>query len=233
MQLKVNIISLVLEIQCLFMTNNKNYQKVLQNELEILQKSNKKPKLLLHVCCGPCFTVPHEILKNNFDITIYFNNSNIYPETEYNRRLDELKKYLQKINSNIKLIVTDYNNKLYNKSLEKYAEDKEGHERCRVCFRKRLTEGFEFASKNGFDFYGTVMTISRYKNAQDINKIGEDIQKNYPTVKWLYADFKKNNGYENSLLIIKEYGMYLQEYCGCKYSYEAYKNKPSKAKIDI
>ena len=207
------------------MENNKNYQKYLQNELEIIKKSGKKPKLLLHACCGPCFTIPYEIIKDYFDITILYNNSNIYPKKEHDRRLAELKKYLSDLGIKMNVIETIYDNEKYNLDLEPRKDDKEGHERCRICFRKRLKEGFEFASKNGFDYFGTVMTISRYKNAQDINKIGEQLQNYYPTVKWLYADFKKNDGYEKSLIIIKEHEMYFQEYCGCKYSYEAYLNK--------
>ncbi len=214
-----------MEIQCSSMENNKNYQKILQKELNLLQNNAKKPKLLLHACCGPCFTIPHEILKDYFDITIMYNNSNIYPHEEHDRRLNELKKYLKDIGADIKVIECPYDNETYNLDLEPRKEDKEGHERCRICFRKRLKEGFEYASKNDFDYYGTVMTISRYKNAKDINTIGEELQKDYPTVKWLYADFKKNDGYEKSLIIIKEHEMYFQEYCGCKYSYEAYKKK--------
>ncbi|MCQ2802380.1 MAG: epoxyqueuosine reductase QueH [Bacilli bacterium] len=215
------------------MKNNINYEKKLEFELDFLKNSQKKPKLLLHVCCGPCFTIPYEIIKEYFDLTLFFNNSNIYPKNEHDRRLDELKKYMSEVCPNVPLITTEYNNDLYNIDLEPRANDKEGHERCRICFKKRLSEGFEYASKHGFDYYGTVMTISRYKNAQDINQIGEELQKKYPTIKWLYADFKKNNGYEKSLLIIKEHKMYLQEYCGCKYSFEAYKNKPKNAKIDL
>lgn len=215
------------------MKNNINYEKKLEFELDFLKNSQKKPKLLLHVCCGPCFTIPYEIIKEYFDLTLFFNNSNIYPKSEHDRRLDELKKYMSEVCPNVPLITTEYNNDLYNIDLEPRANDKEGHERCRICFKKRLSEGFEYASKHGFDYYGTVMTISRYKNAQDINQIGEELQKKYPTIKWLYADFKKNNGYEKSLLIIKEHKMYLQEYCGCKYSFEAYKNKPKNAKIDL
>ena len=207
------------------MENNKNYQKFLQNELENLKNSGKKPKLLLHACCGPCFTIPYEIIKNYFDITILYNNSNIYPKQEHDRRLAELKKYLSDLGVKMDIIETEYDNEKYNLDLEPRKDDKEGHERCRICFRKRLKEGFEYASKNGFDYFGTVMTISRYKNAQDINKIGESLQKEYTTVKWLYADFKKNDGYEKSLIIIKEHEMYFQEYCGCKYSYQAYINK--------
>ena len=207
------------------MENNKNYQKILKNELKTIKESGRKPKLLIHACCGPCFTIPFEILRNYFEITILFNNSNIYPKQERDRRLEELKKYLSDLGVTIKIIETKYDNDTYNLDLEPRASDKEGHERCRICFNKRLKEGFEYASKNGFEYFGTVMTISRYKNAQDINKIGEKIQKDYPTVKWLYADFKKNDGYEKSLIIIKEHEMYFQEYCGCKYSYESYLKK--------
>jgi len=207
------------------MENRKNYQKYLEFEIENIRKGGKKPKLLLHACCGPCFTIPYEILKDYFEITILYNNSNIYPKEEHDRRLNELKTYLSDLGVNLELIETKYDNDLYNLDLEERKDDKEGHERCRICFRKRLKEGFEYASTHGFDYFGTVMTISRYKNAQDINKIGETLQLEYPTVKWLYADFKKNDGYEKSLIIIKEHEMYFQEYCGCKYSYQAYLNK--------
>ena len=207
------------------MENNKNYQRILEKQLQNIEISEKKPKLLIHACCGPCFTIPHEILKNYFDITILYNNSNIYPKEEHDRRLAELKKYLSDIGVKIEVIETKYDNENYNKDLEPRAADKEGHERCRICFRKRLREGFEYASKNGYEYFGTVMTISRYKNAQDINKIGEQLALEYPTVKWLYKKKKKNDGYEKSLIIIKEHEMYFQEYCGCKYSYEAYLKK--------
>lgn len=207
------------------MENNKNYQKLFEKEVENIVNKGQKPKLLLHSCCGPCFTIPYEILKKYFDITIIYNNSNIYPKEEHDRRLNELKKYLKDIGVKIMIIETPYDNETYNLSLEEHKDDKEGHERCRICFRKRLSEGFEIAYKNHFDYFGTVMTISRYKNAQDINKIGEELQKNYPTVKWLYADFKKNNGYEKSLIIIRDHEMYFQEYCGCKYSFEAWQKK--------
>ena len=207
------------------MENRKNYQKLLQKELENIKNSGKKPKLLLHACCGPCFTIPYEILKDYFEITIMYNNSNIYPQEEHNRRLNELKKYIQDLGSDIRVIEVPYDNETYNLDLEPRASDKEGHERCRICFRKRLGAGFKYAAENGFEYYGTVMTISRYKNAQDINKIGEELQKSYPTIKWLYADFKKNDGYEKSLIIIKEHEMYFQEYCGCKYSYESWLKK--------
>lgn len=207
------------------MERNKNYQKILLETLNNLSEQCEKPKLLLHACCGPCFTIPYEIIKDYFDITVIYNNSNIYPKEEHDRRLEEFKRYLEEISANIKIIEFPYDNATYNLDLEPYKDLPEGHERCRVCFRKRLKVGFQYALENGFDYFGTVMTISRYKNAQDINKIGYELEKEFPGVKWLAADYKKNDGYEKSLIVIKEHDMYFQEYCGCVYSYEKYQDK--------
>ena len=214
-----------LEIRCSYMEKKTNYQRILLQNLEKIGKSGQKPRLCLHACCGPCFTIPYEIINDYFDITIVYNNSNIYPKEEHDRRLEEFKRYLKEINAKIELVEFPYDNTTYNKDLESHANDKEGHERCRICFRKRLREGFSYAKNHGFDYFGTVMTISRYKNAQDINRIGRELEKEFSPVKWLDADFKKNNGYEQSLEIIKEHEMYFQEYCGCIYSYQAYLEK--------
>ena len=124
-------------MRCLFMEETKiNYNKEFEKELRRLVGLPSKPKLLLHVCCGPCFTYPYEMIKDYFDITIIYNNSNIYPEEEYNRRLNELKKYLEDISSSIKVIEFPYDNLTYNKDLEPYADQREGMDRCRICFRK-------------------------------------------------------------------------------------------------
>jgi len=208
------------------MKNNTNYQKILQNTLKNL---TYKPKLLLHACCGPCFTIPNEILSNYFDISLIYNNSNIYPEEEYIRRKDELIQYVKENNPQIKTIhITTYNNEEFVKDLLPFAHQSEGYDRCKICFRKRLEEGFKFAKENGYEYFGTVMTISRYKSAKSINEIGEELAEKYAPVKWLYADFKKNDGYEKSLEIIRSCGMYFQEYCGCQFSYQKYLEKHQK-----
>ena len=204
------------------MENRKNYQKELQKVLKNLENTEKKPTLLLHACCGPCFTIPHKILRDYFDITIIYNNSNIYPEAEFNRRKAELKRYLSEVDPSIKVIDVPYDNLTYMKDLESLKDMPEGRERCFKCYRKRLSFGFDYAEEHGFDYFGTVMSISRYKNAQMINIIGYELEKDHKTTKWLPADFKKNNGYEDSLILIREHEMYFQEYCGCEYSYNDY-----------
>ena len=203
---------------CLFMEETKiNYNKEFEKEIRDLHGFSVKPKLLLHVCCGPCFTYPYELIKEYFDITIIYNNSNIYPEEEYNRRLNELKEYLKAISADIKVIEFPYDNLTYNKDLEPYAEQREGMDRCRICFRKRLGQAVDYAEEHNFDYVGTVMSISRFKNSQDLNKIGLELSKD-KKAKWLPADFKKNDGYQKSLEIVKAYHMYFQHYCGCKFS---------------
>ena len=216
-----DIVSSHLEIQCSYMENKVNYNDIMQEKLCKIKENGTKPTLCLHACCGPCFTLPFEIIKDYFQITVIYNNSNIYPKEEHDRRLTEFKKYLKDINANISFIEFPYDNTTYNKDLEPYANDYEGNERCRICFRKRLRQGFAYAKEHSFDYFGTVMTISRYKNAQDINRIGHELEKEFSPVQWLDADFKKNNGYEKSLKIVREHEMYFQDYCGCIYSYKA------------
>ena len=191
---------------------------------------NNKPKLLLHVCCGPCFTIPYEYLKDHFKITLYFNNSNIYPYEEYKRRLDELKRYCFEINADIDIVIKPYDNEKYMEDILPLKDIKEGGTRCFLCYEKRLSDVYKFAYDNNFDYVSSVMSISRYKNADKINEIGYKYQNIYPSVKWLCADFKKENGYEKSKEIILKHHMYFQHYCGCSISYDEYLKKEKNEK---
>jgi len=210
-------------------TNKKNYDKLMWSQINEIKEKGNKPNLLLHVCCGPCSTIPLKILKPYFNITIFYSNSNIYPKEEYLRRLNELKRYLiDSKNNDIHIVEYQYNYEEYIKDLIPYKELKEGHERCRMCFKKRFLDLVDYASKHNYQYISTVMTISRYKNAQDINEIGLALVKDYPSLTWLYNDFKKNNGYEKSLIVCKNYNLYFQEYCGCEFSFRKKKDDGSK-----
>lgn len=198
-----------------------NYQKFLK-ELESVKNLNYKPSLLLHACCTPCSCYPLLLLKDYFDITVFFNNSNIYPFSEYELRYNTLKKYIDDLNKenniNIKLIKTNYENEKFNKILEKRKDDKEGYIRCFTCYSLRYKELVEFADKNNYEYVCSVMTISRQKNEEMINKILEGYSSKYPNIKYLHSNFKKEGGLEKAQKIIKEKKIYSQNYCGCKYS---------------
>lgn len=198
-----------------------NYQKFLK-EIEEVKKLDYRPSLLLHACCTPCSCYPLLLLKDYFEITVFYNNSNIYPLSEYELRYDTLKTYIDNLNKeyniNIKLIKKEYENERFNNILEKRKNDKEGSIRCFMCYSLRYKELVKFASENNFDYVCSVMTISRQKNEEMINKILEGYSSKYSNVKYLHSNFKKDGGLEKAQQIIKKDKFYSQNYCGCKFS---------------
>ena len=212
-------------IQCSYMETRKiNYFQISEKKIQEIEQSNTKPSILLHVCCGPCSCFPLLYLTPHFDVTIYFNNSNIYPEKEYNRRYEELIKFLSFFKKDygydVKVIKTDYDNDKYNLDLEPYKDEKEGGNRCHLCYEKRMKEAYDFAEEKGFDYFTTVMTISRQKNSQILNEIGKKLEKEHQFTKYFYSDFKKNKGIDIAREMRIHYDLYQQLYCGCKYTYQ-------------
>ena len=136
----------------------------------------KKPTLLLHACCAPCLTSVYEQLKNDFEVTIFWFNPNIFPIEEYNKRLDELKKYCKIIKR--PLIIGDkmpedlHNWELLTKGLEREIE---GGKRCRICIKMRLLYTAKYAQENGFDQFATTLSVSPHKNTYMINNIGKEV----------------------------------------------------------
>ena len=180
--------------------------------------TDPKPKLLLHTCCAVCATVPLEKCSEAFDLTLYFNNSNIYPKAEYDRRLEELKRYLGAHYPDVRLVVTPYLHEEYMEDLAAWKNEREGGKRCHMCYEKRMKEAYDYAEEHGFDYFSTVMTISRQKNSLVLNAIGEKLSHDHPSVKYFYSDFKKNGGQDRSIALRDENALYQQSYCGCEYS---------------
>ena len=194
-----------------------NFQKLLEEEINKIKDNKTKPKLLLHACCGPCSSYVIEYLSNYFDITIYYYNPNIYPENEYLRRLNELIKFVNEFNNNIKVIEEKYDSKEYYNNIKGLENLGEKSKRCYNCYKFRMEKTVIFAKENNYDYFTTTLSISPYKNAEWLNEIGEELEKKYD-IKYLYADFKKKNGYKRSIELSKIYNLYRQDYCGCIYS---------------
>ena len=208
---------------------NVNYQKKLE---ELVQNLDYTPKLLLHSCCAPCSSRCIEFLSNYFDITILYYNPNISPEEEYDKRKKEQIKFINEFNSNNKLdymdVEYDYNDFLkISKGLEHIPE---GGERCFKCYNLRLEKTAILAKENDYDYFGTTLTVSPYKNSQKLNQIGEELSNKY-NIKFLYSDFKKKEGYKRSIELSKIYNLYRQDYCGCIYSKLERDEKHEKNKI--
>lgn len=182
---------------------------------------DKKPRLLLHVCCGPCACYPLTFLCEHFSVTIYYGNSNIYPEAEYDHRLAELKRLLESLKRDygytIELVIPPYDHKTYWEDLKPYAALPEGGYRCQLCYRKRMEDAYTYADAHDFDYFTTVMTISPQKSSPILNAIGAELETHHKTP-YFYSDFKKKGGIDKGVAIRKQYQLYYQDYCGCEAS---------------
>jgi len=186
--------------------------------LNFIKNLDYKPKLLLHCCCAPCSTHTIKILKEYFDITIFYSNDNISLKEEYLKRLNEIKKFISIYDSNIKLIYDEYNNDDFNEAIKGYENLGEKSKRCYLCYKLRLEKTAIKAKELNFDYFTTSLSISPYKISRWINEIGYDLENKYD-IKYLFSDFKKDEGYKDSIKMSKEYDLYRQDYCGCIYSY--------------
>ena len=195
---------------------DESYHKLCLAELD---KLTEKKKILLHSCCGPCSSYVISFLTKYFDITVLYYNPNISPREEYEKRKKEQIKLIKKIEktNNVDIIDCDYDNDIYENSIKGYEKCPERGERCTICFNLRLEKTAQIAKENNYDYFCSTLTVSPYKNAKLINEIGDKLGKKYH-IKWLYSDFKKNDGYKKSIELSKKYNLYRQDYCGCIYS---------------
>ena len=192
-----------------------NYQ--LETDKCIASLDGRKPSLLLQSCCGPCSSYVLEYLTQFFDVTVLYYNPNIQPEAEYEKRLYYQREVLKHIPA--KLMECSYDGAAFEAIAAGYETAPEGGERCTRCFLLRLTETAKRAAAGGFDFFCTTLTVSPHKDAERINRIGEELGAKYG-VRWLPSDFKKRNGYLRSIQLAKEFDLYRQDWCGCKYSHK-------------
>lgn len=196
-----------------------NYQKELEKLIERLGKEEKAPSLLLHSCCAPCSSYVLEYLSNYFEITTFYYNPNIYPESEYTKRILEQQTLIAKMRTRhpISFMAGNYDKDRFYDMARGVEHLKEGGERCFRCYELRLRETAEVAKKCGFDYFATTLSISPLKNTPRLNEIGIRLSKEYG-VEYLPSDFKKKNGYKRSIELSKKYGLYRQDYCGCEFS---------------
>ena len=193
-----------------------NYQIVLD---ETLKKLTDTPKLLLHACCAPCSSYVIEYLSKYFDITILYYNPNIDTKEEFEKRLNELERFVSEFKTErpVKVVSLGYKNSEYFDVVKGLEEEKEGGARCIKCFNLRLETSCKYAKENNFDYFTTTLTISPLKNSKVINEIGHELEVKY-NMPYLYSDFKKREGYKRSIELSHIYNLYRQDYCGCKFS---------------
>ena len=198
--------------------NKRNYQK----ELDDIIKCQEKPKtLFLHSFCAPCSSYVLEYLSKYFEITVFYYNPNISPESEYRNRVREIQRLIRENEKNyenkVSFIEGSYDPEVFYEMARGMEDLPERGKRCYHCYELRMRESAKMAAEMGADYYTTTLSISPYKNAVWINEIGERLAEEYG-IAHLPSDFKKRNGYKRSIDLSEQFGLYRQDYCGCIYS---------------
>lgn len=195
-----------------------NYAKLGDAEIAKLKQTGVKPRLLLHSCCAPCSTHCIEVLNDAFELTVFYFNPNIFPKEEYLKRADEERRYLAEAHPEIGCVVADYDHEAFLNAAKGLESAPEGGARCGKCFELRLGATAERARADGFEYFASTLTVSPHKDSALINEIGQKTGEK-TGVKWLPYDFKKRDGYADSVRISARFGLYRQNYCGCEFSF--------------
>lgn len=196
-----------------------NYSLLLKEELNIIKSARKAPRLLLHSCCAPCSSYVLSLLTEYFDIVLFYYNPNISPFDEYKKRVEEQKRLISEMpfKRKVEFAEGNYDHDRFLERIRGLEDAPEGGDRCTVCFKMRLEEALTAAKEHGCGYFTTTLSVSPHKSAEKLNKIGLGIAEN-EAVKFLFSDFKKNDGYKKSIELSKKYGLYRQNYCGCIFS---------------
>ena len=199
--------------------NKVNYDKKMQ---EIVSGLTKRETLLLHSCCAPCSSACLERLHDFFEISVFYYNPNIDQREEYEKRKAEQIRFLKETGW-AKIVDCDHDAQAFALAAQGLEQEPERGARCYRCYALRLEKTAERAKELGFDFFATTLTLSPLKNVDWLNELGEKAGGRYG-VKYLFSDFKKQGGYLRSIQLSKEYDLYRQDFCGCKYSRQGRKN---------
>ena len=168
-------------------------------------------RILVHVCCGPCSTSSVErLLSEGYEPVLFFSDSNIFPHAEFLKRYENL--LIVAGHYGLETILDDYDHEAWREAVKGHEGDREHGERCSLCFRFNLLRTAAKARELGIDEFTTTLTVSRFKSSAAIFREGEDLEG------FQKIDFKKKDGFNRSVLLAKEFGLYRQNYCGCEFS---------------
>jgi len=174
-----------------------------------------KPRLLLHICCGPCSLHVLQMLQADFAVSGFFYNPNIQPFREYEFRRLEVARLAEKLGW--PMVYAPYDMAGWFAAVRGFEREPERGRRCPLCFRFRLDNAFRFAREHAFDVVASTLSISPYKVTAQINQQGMDLAREYG-VAFLPENFKKNDGYRLARRQAEAMGVRHQDYCGCAFS---------------
>jgi len=196
-----------------------HYSLLMDNCLSALKGVEK---LALHSCCGPCSSACIVRLASHFEITVFYYNPNIDTLDEYTHRAGEQRRLIAEMPTPnpVQFVDACYTPAEFEAVANPFGAEQEGGSRCTACYALRLERTAIFAREREIPWMCSTLSVSPMKDAVRINEIGNRVAEKHG-IKWLWSDFKKQNGYQQSIALSREYGLYRQDYCGCRWSRQA------------
>ena len=173
--------------------------------------------VLLHACCAPCSSAIVEwLMANGVRPTIYYYNPNIWPREEYEIRKEESKRHAASLG--IQWIDDDYNHEVWLQGVCGLEGEPERGRRCEQCFTLRLMAAARKAKELGIRYFATTLASSRWKSLEQIERAGIAAEQAVGDVVFWAQNWRKGGLQERRNQLLKEYGFYNQQYCGCEFS---------------
>ena len=175
-------------------------------------------RILLHACCGPCSThCVRELRAAGVEPVLFYSNSNIDTEEEFGKRLAALRAFAAA--EGVEVLVDGYDPASWTHAVAGLEAEPEGGARCDRCFRHNLARAAAKAAELGFEAFSTTLTVSPHKSSPRVFAAGREAAAARPGgPAFEERDFKKKDGFLDSVRLAKAYGLYRQDYCGCRFS---------------
>ena len=174
-------------------------------------------RVLLHACCAPCSSAIVEwLMQHEVRPTIFYYNPNIFPREEYEIRKNESKRHAESLG--LEWIDGDYDHELWQQCVCGLEHEPERGRRCEQCFMMRMKAAAEMAKSLGIKYFSTTLASSRWKSLEQINRAGYAAEKLADGVVFWDQNWRKGGLQERRNQLLKAYGFYNQQYCGCEFS---------------
>jgi epoxyqueuosine reductase len=170
-------------------------------------------KVALHICCAVCAAGAAErLIQEGHQVLGFFHNPNIFPPEEYLLRLENAQKVAARLN--FSLHVGPYQPADWDKLVIGLKNEPEGGQRCPICFKMRLEAAYRFMLETNCEAFASTLSMGSNKSAKLIEELARQIGGD----SFLSRDFKKKEGFKRAGELSKLWGLYRQNYCGCRYS---------------
>ena len=174
-------------------------------------------EVLLHACCAPCSSAIVEwMLAHDVRPTIFYYNPNIFPLEEYEIRKNESKRHAESLG--VRWIDGDYDHDHWLEGVCGLEGEPERGLRCQQCFTLRLIAAAQEAKRLGIQYFATTLASSRWKSLEQIERAGRQAEQAVEGTTFWAQNWRKGGLQERRNQLLKEYGFYNQQYCGCEFS---------------